>query len=75
MGDTPPVVEPGDRVDIVAADLGAGPRVVATDAEVVAVDARAVVVAVAVDELGAVAGALVAGSVVLAVSGDPPSPG
>ena len=48
---------------------------VATDAEVVAVDARAVVVAVAVDELGAVAGALVAGSVVLAVSGDPPSPG
>ena len=75
VGDTPPVVEPGDRVDIVAADLGVGPRVVATDAEVVAVDARAVVVAVAVDELGAVAGALVAGSVVLAVSGDPPSPG
>ena len=75
VGDTPPVVEPGDRVDIVAADLGVGPRVVATDAEVVAVDARSVVVAVAVDELGAVAGALVAGSVVLAVSGDPPSPG
>ena len=73
VGDTPPVVEPGDRVDLVAAGL-------ALDAQVVARDAagrpdcrsgpssspwtRA--------ELEAVAGALVNGTVVVAVSGDPP---
>jgi hypothetical protein len=40
---------------------------------VVAVQERAVVVAVTADELPAVAGGLVDGTVVVAVSGDPPS--
>jgi len=39
---------------------------------VMAVDERAVVVAVTTDELPAVAGGLVEGTVVVAVSGDPP---
>jgi hypothetical protein len=40
---------------------------------VVAVRERAVVVAVTTDELPAVAGGVVAGTVVVAVSGDPPA--
>ena len=39
----------------------------------VAVQDRAVVVAVTADELPAVAGGLVDGTIVVAVSGDPPS--
>jgi hypothetical protein len=45
---------------------------VARDAQVVQTQERAVVVAVEAAELEAVAGALVNGTVVVAVSGDPP---
>jgi Flp pilus assembly protein CpaB len=72
VGDAPPAVEPGDRVDLVAAGLALDARIVARDAQVVRTEERAVVVAVDVVELEAVAGALVNGTVVVAVSGDPP---
>ena len=72
VGDTPPAVEPGDRVDLVAAGLALDAQVVARDAQVVQTQERAVVVAVDAAELEAVAGALVNGTVVVAVSGDPP---
>jgi Flp pilus assembly protein CpaB len=71
-GDVPPPVEPGDRVDLVAAGLALDAVVVARDAEVVQTPEQAVVVAVDAAELDAVAGALVNGTVVIAVSGDPP---
>ena len=48
-------------------------QVVARGAAVVAVQERAVVVAVTADELPPVAGGLVDGTIVVAVSGDPPS--
>ncbi len=72
VGDTPLAVEPGDRVDLVAAGLALDAQVVARDAQVVQTQERAVVVAVEAAELEAVAGALVNGTVVAAVSGDPP---
>ena len=72
VGDTPPPVEPGDRVDLVAGGLALDAQVVARDAQVVQTQERAVVVAVDAAELEAVAGALVNGTVVVAVSGDPP---
>jgi Flp pilus assembly protein CpaB len=71
-GDAPPAVEPGDRVDLVAAGLALDAVVVARDAEIVQTTERAVVVAVDPAEVEAVAGALVNGTVVIAVSGDPP---
>jgi Flp pilus assembly protein CpaB len=70
--EAPPPVEPGDRVDLVAAGLALDAAVVARDAEVVQTSEQAVVVAVAAAEVEAVAGALVNGTVVIAVSGDPP---
>jgi Flp pilus assembly protein CpaB len=73
-GDAPSPVEPGDRVDLVAAGLALDAVVVARDAEVVQTREQAVVVAVETAELPAVAGALVNGTVVVAVSGDPPRP-
>jgi Flp pilus assembly protein CpaB len=72
VGDAPPPVEPGDRVDLVAAGLALDARVVARDADVVRRDEHAVTVAVDAADLEAVAGALVNGTVVVAVSGDPP---
>ena len=72
VGDAPPPVSPGDRVDVVAAGLASDGSLVAADALVVAVDERSVVVAVRAAELPAVAGALVGGTVVMAISGDPP---
>jgi Flp pilus assembly protein CpaB len=72
IGDAPPPVEPGDRVDLVAAGLALDAVVVARDAAVVRTTEQAVVVAVATAELEGVAGALVNGTVVIAVSGDPP---
>jgi Flp pilus assembly protein CpaB len=72
-GDTPLPVRPGDHVDVVAADGAGSGQIVASAALVVRSDERAVVVAVDVAELGAVAGALAGGTVVLAVSGDPPA--
>ena len=70
-GDTPPPVAVGDEVDLVAAGSALAAQVVARGASVVAVRDRAVVVAVTTDELPAVAGGLVDGTVVVAVSGDP----
>ena len=55
-----------------AAGSALAAQVVARGASVVAVQERAVVVAVTADELPAVAGGLVDGTVVVAVSGDPP---
>ena len=72
IGDVRPPVEPGDRVDLVAAGLALDAVVVARDAEVVQTTEGAVVVAVDAAEVEAVAGALVNGTVVIAVSGDPP---
>jgi Flp pilus assembly protein CpaB len=72
VGDAPPPVAVGDQVDLVAAGSAATAQVVARDASVVAVQSGAVVVAVTTDELPAVAGGLVDGRVVVAVSGDPP---
>jgi Flp pilus assembly protein CpaB len=72
VGDTPPSVAAGDQVDLVAAGSAPAAQVVAHGASVMAVDERAVVVAVTTDELPAVAGGLVDGTVVVAVSGDPP---
>jgi hypothetical protein len=72
VGDTPPPVAVGDQVDLVAAGSALAAQVVAHGASVVAVQERAVVVAVTADELSAVAGGLVDGTVVVAVSGDPP---
>lgn len=73
VGDAPPPVSPGDRVDLVTAGLASNGSLVAADALVVAVDERSVVVAVRVAELPAVATALVDGTVVVAISGDPPA--
>jgi Flp pilus assembly protein CpaB len=74
VGDTPsPVVVVGDQVDLVAAGSPLDAQVVARGASVVDVRERAVVIAVTTDELPAVAGGLVAGTVVVAVSGDPPA--
>jgi hypothetical protein len=56
----------------VAAGLALDAVVVARDAEIVQTTERAVVVAVDPAEVEAVAGALVNGTVVIAVSGDPP---
>jgi pilus assembly protein CpaB len=73
VGDAPPPVAVGDRVDLVAAGSAMAAQVVARGAAVVAVQERAVVVAVTADELPPVAGGLVDGTIVVAVSGDPPS--
>ena len=73
VGDAPPPVAVGDRVDLVAAGSAMAAQVVARGATVVAVQERAVVVAVTADELPPVAGGLVDGTIVVAVSGDPPS--
>jgi Flp pilus assembly protein CpaB len=72
VGDLSPPVVIGDRVDLVAAGAGPGAAVVARGATVVEVRERAVVVAVTADELADVAGGIVGGTVVVAVSGDPP---
>jgi len=72
VGDAPPPVAVGDQVDLVAAGGALAAQVVARGASVVAVRQGAVVVAVSTDELPAVAGGLVDGTVVVAVSGDPP---
>jgi Flp pilus assembly protein CpaB len=72
VGDAPPPVVVGDQVDLVAAGSALEAQVVARGASVVALRERAVVVAVTTDELPAVAGGLVGGTVVMAVSGDPP---
>jgi Flp pilus assembly protein CpaB len=74
-GDTLPPVVPGDRVDLVAAGLALDSTLVASDALVLVVDERSVVVAVDATELAVVAGALVNATVVLAVTGDPPAGG
>jgi pilus assembly protein CpaB len=71
VGDAPPPVAVGDQVDLVAAGSALAAQVVARGASVVAVQERAVVVAVTADELPEVAGGLVDGTVVVAVSGDP----
>jgi Flp pilus assembly protein CpaB len=73
VGDAPPPVAVGDQVDLVAAGSALAAQVVARGATVMAVREGAVVVAVSTDELPAVAGGLVDGTVVVAVSGDPPS--
>lgn len=73
VGDTPSPVVVGDQVDLVVAGSPLDAQVVARGASVVAVRDRAVVIAVTTDELPAVAGGLVAGTVVVAVSGDPPA--
>ena len=73
FGETTPPVAPGDRVDLMAAGLGLDGTALALDALIVAVDERSVVVAVRAAELPAVAGALVNGTVVVALSGDPPA--
>jgi Flp pilus assembly protein CpaB len=73
VGDAPPRVVPGDRVDLVAGGLALDGTIVASAALVVAVDERSVVVAVDAAELPAVAGALVNSTVVLAIGGDPPA--
>ena len=73
VSDAPPPVVVGDQVDLVAAGGALAAQVVARGASVVAVRQGAVVVAVSTDELPAVAGGLVDGTVVVAVSGDPPS--
>jgi hypothetical protein len=74
VGDLSPPVVVGARVDLVAAGGGPGAVLVARGATVVQVRERAVVVAVTVDELPDVAGGVVGGTVVAAVSGDPPTP-
>ena len=73
VGDAPPPVAVGDQVDLVASGSTVAAQLVARGATVMAVRERAVVVAVTTDELPAVAGGLVDGTVVVAVSGDPPS--
>ncbi len=74
VGDVAIAVQPGDRVDVVAA--GAGPEgsgaVVAAGAVVIVSSPTEVVVAVGVRDLGAVAGAMADGQVLLAINGDPP---
>jgi Flp pilus assembly protein CpaB len=74
VGDLSPPVVVGDRVDLVAAGGGPGAAVVARGAPVVQVRERAVVVAVTTEELADVAGGIVGGTVVVAVSGDAPPP-
>ena len=74
VGDAPPPVSPGDRVDLVATDLVADSSLVAADALVVAVEERSVVVAVRSAELPMVAAALVNATVLVAINGDPPVP-
>jgi Flp pilus assembly protein CpaB len=71
-GDTPLPLRIGDQVDVVsvlAVVDGAEPRVVARQVSVIAVGDTTVVIAVAVDDEAAVAGAAASGAVTLALAG------
>ena len=73
VGDAPPPVAVGDRVDLVAAGGAMAAQVVARGAAVVRGAGAGRRRGRHADELPAVAGGLVDGTVVVAVSGDPPS--
>jgi pilus assembly protein CpaB len=72
VGDVAVPVRPGDRVDVVATSPGADGSVVAAGAPVISVTDGAVVAAVSVSQVGAVAGAMANGTVVLTIDADPP---
>jgi Flp pilus assembly protein CpaB len=74
VGEPPLPVHPGDRVDVVATDPAGDGVVVAMGAMVVRVDDQGIVIAVGLDQVAAVAGAVAGGSAVLVVDGDPPAP-
>jgi Flp pilus assembly protein CpaB len=75
LGDAVVPVQPGDRVDVVAASStpGAPGEIVAVGAPVITASDTVVLAAVRLDEVGAVAGAMANGDVLLVIDADPPA--
>lgn len=75
LGDAVVPVQPGDRVDVVAAGStpGAAGAIVAAGAPVITASDTVVVAAIRLAEVGAVAGAMANGDVLLVIDADPPS--